>query len=118
MCHMISLSSINLIIFIFLLSFLSQEFFIMSKHHLNHFSLTQFILVKDVQILFLCDCCARQKKFCVISDKFNKCSEYVHLKKLCLLFSDSLIMNVAKLLKTHEKIEKKQTALFDEKQCL
>src|SRR5205085_12476527 len=90
----------------------------MSKCCLDHFFLTQFILVKDVQMLSLYDCCTRQKKFCVISDKFNKCSECVHSKKLCLLFSDFLIMNITQLLKIHEKIEKKQAALSDEKQHL
>src|SRR5881394_2688178 len=90
----------------------------MSKCCLDHFSLTQFIFVKDVQMSSSCDCCARQKKFCVISDKFNKCSKYVHSKKSCLLFSDFLIMNVTQLLKTCEKIEKQQIILSDEKQCL
>src|SRR5204863_1423413 len=69
-------------------------------------------------MLSFCDCCARQKKFCVIFNKFNKCSECICLKKLCSLFSDSLVVNVAQLLKTCEKIEKEQTALSDEKQCL
>src|SRR5436190_5906491 len=90
----------------------------MSKHCLDHFSLTQFIFVKDVQMLFSCDCCTRQKKFCVISDKFNKYSECVYLKKSCSLFSDFLIINVVQLLKIHEKIKKEQTAFFNEKQCL
>ena len=57
-------------------------------------------------------------KFCVISDKFNKCSECVCLKKSCLLFSDSLTVNIVQLLKTCEKIEKEQAALSDEKQHL
>src|SRR5205085_7716617 len=91
---------------------------IMFKCHLNHFFLTQFILAKNVQMLSFCDCCARQKKFCVIFDKFNKCSECVCLKKSCSLSSDSLIMNVVQLLKTHEKIEKEQTAFSNEKQHL
>src|SRR5438034_11292397 len=90
----------------------------MSKHCLDHFSLTQFILAESVQISFFCDHCAQQKKFCVISDKFNKCSECVHSKKLCLLFFNFLTVNVAQLLKIHEKIEKEQTAFFNEKQCL
>ena len=79
----------------------------MSKCYFNHFSLTQFILVKDVQMSSSCDYCAEQKKFCVISDKFNKYNEYICLKKSCSLFSDFLIVNVAQLLKTCEKIEKK-----------
>src|SRR5438046_1845354 len=90
----------------------------MFKHCLDHFFLTQFILVKDVQMSFSCDCCARQRKSCVISDKLNKYSECIHSKKLCLLFSDSLTVNVTQLLKTCEKIEKEQTALLNEKQCL
>ena len=90
----------------------------MFKCCLDHFFLTQFILVKDVQMSSSCDHCTRQKKFCVIFNKFNKCSECVHSKKLCLLFSSFLTVNVAQLLKTHEKIEKKQAALLDEKQHL
>ena len=90
----------------------------MSKHHLNHFFLIQFILAENVQISSFCDHCTKQNKLCVISDKFNKCSECIHLKKSCLLFFSFLIMNVAQLLKTHEKIEKKQTAFSNEKQYL
>src|SRR5204863_517525 len=90
----------------------------MFKCCLNHFSLTQFILAEDVQMLSLCDHCTRQKKFCIIFNKFNKCSECVHSKKLCSLFFNFLIMNVVQLLKAHEKIEKEQIAFFDEKQCL
>src|SRR5437868_1706724 len=90
----------------------------MSKCCFDHFFLIQFIFVKDVQMSFSCDCCAKQRKFCVISDKLNKCSEYVHSKKLYLLFSDFLTVNVAQLLKTHEKIEKKQIIFFNKKQCL
>ena len=90
----------------------------MSKYHFDHFSLTQFILVKDVQMSSFCDCCAKQKKFCVISDKFNKCSECVHSKKSCSLFFNFLIMNITQLLKIHEKIEKEQITLSDEKQYL
>ena len=114
-CHMIFFDSINFITFISFLNFLSQEFFIMFKCHFNHFSLTQFILAEDVQMLSFCDCCTRQKKFCVISDKFNKCSECVCLKKSCSLFSDFLTVNIVWLLKTHKKIEKKQTALSNKK---
>ena len=118
-CHMISLDFINSVTFISLLSFLSQEVsLIMSKCCLDHFSLTQFIFVKDVQMLSSCDCCTKQKKFCVVSDKFNKYSECVCLKKSCLLFSDFLTVNVVQLLKTCEKIEKKQTVFLNEKQCL
>src|SRR5204863_5888942 len=90
----------------------------MSKHHLDHFSLTQFILTENVQMSSSCDHCIRQKKFCVISDKFNKYSECVHLKKSCLLFFNSLTVNITQLLKTHEKIEKEQVTLLDEKQYL
>src|SRR5436190_14750568 len=90
----------------------------MSKCHFDHFFLTQFILAEDIQMLSSCDHCVRQKKFCVISDKFNKYSEYVCSKKLCSLFCDFLIMNVVQLLKTHEKIEKKQITLSNEKQHL
>src|SRR5437773_4028250 len=90
----------------------------MSKHHLDHFSLTQFILAENVQMPFSCDHCTRQTKFCVIFNKFNKCSECVYLKKLCLLFFSSLVMNIIQLLKTHEKIEKEQITLFDKKQYL
>ena len=90
----------------------------MFKCHLNYFSLTQFILVKDVQMLSFCDHCARQKKFCVIFNKFNKCSEYVHSKKSCLLFFSSLTVNIVQLLKTYEKIEKEQITFSDKKQHL
>src|SRR5436189_5906043 len=90
----------------------------MSKYHLNHFSLTQFIFVKDVQMSSFCNHCARQKKFCVIFNKFNKCSECVHSKKLCLLFFSFLIMNVTQLFKIHEKIEKEQIIYSNEKQYL
>src|SRR5438034_9618911 len=90
----------------------------MSKHHLDHFSLTQFILAEDVQMLSLCDHCTRQKKFCVIFNKFNKCSECIHSKKPCSLFFSSLVMNITQLLKIHEKIEKEQITLSDEKQHL
>src|SRR5436190_8987712 len=90
----------------------------MSKHHLDHFLLIQFILTKNVQMSSLCDHCAEQKKFCVISNKSNKCSEYVCSKKSCLLFSDFLTVNIVQLLKTHKRIEKKQTAFLNEKQCL
>src|SRR5204863_3158806 len=90
----------------------------MSKYCLDHFFLTQFILAENVQMLSFCNHCARQKKSCFLSDKFNKCSECVCSKKSCLLFFDFLIMNIAQLLKIHEKIEKKQTALSDEKQYL
>ena len=90
----------------------------MSKHHLNHFSLTQFILAEDVQMSFSCDHYARQKKFCIIFNKFNKYSEYVCLKKSCLLFFSFLIMNIMQLLKTCEKIEKEQITFSDEKQHL
>src|SRR5438034_1204226 len=85
-CYMIFLNFTNFVTFISFLSFLFQEvFFIMLKHHFNHFFLTQFILVKDVQMLFSCNCCTRQEKLCVISDKFNKYSEYVYLKKIVLI---------------------------------
>ena len=57
-------------------------------------------------------------KFCVISDKSNKCSECVCLKKSCLLFFSFLIVNIVQLLKACEKIEKKQAAFLNEKQCL
>src|SRR6266496_4048020 len=67
---------------------------------------------------FSCDHCTRQRKSCVLSNKSDKCNECVHSKKSCLLFSDFLIMNVMQLFKTHEKIEKEQTALSDEKQYL
>src|SRR5207248_298572 len=50
--------------------------------------------------------------------KFNKCSECVHLKKLCLLFFSFLVMNIAQLLKIHEKIEKEQITFFNKKQHL
>src|SRR5438034_9674060 len=90
----------------------------MFKHHFNHFFLTQFILAEDVQMSFLCDHCARQKKFCIIFNKFNKCSECVHSKKSCSLFFNFLTVNITQLLKTHEKIEKKQITFFDEKQHL
>ena len=90
----------------------------MFKCHLNHFSLTQFIFIENVQMSSFCDHCTRQKKFCVIFNKFNKYSEYVHSKKSCLLFFNFLIVNVVQLLKIHEKIEKEQTAFFNEKQCL
>ena len=115
---MIFFNSINFVTFISFLSFLFQEFFIMSKCCLNHFSLTQFILAEDVQMSSLYDCCARQKKFCIIFNKFNKCSKYVHSKKSCLLFSSFLTVNIIWLLKIHEKIEKKQITFFNEKQCL
>ena|SRR5436190_848462 len=90
----------------------------MFKYCFDHFSLTQFILAENVQILIFCNCCARQKKFCIISDKFNKYSKCVYLKKSCSLFSDFLTVNVAQLLKTCEKIEKKQITLSNKKQCL
>ena len=90
----------------------------MSKHHLNHFFLTQFILAEDVQMSSSCDHCARQKKSCVISDKFNKCSECVHSKKSCSLFSDSLAVNMIQLLKIHEKIKKEQIIFSNKKQYL
>ena len=116
---MTSLDSINLITFVFLLNFLSQEvLFIMSKCCFDHFFLTQFIFVKNVQMSFSYDCCARQKKFCVIFNKFNKCSKCVCLKKSCSLFFSFLIMNSTQLLKTYEKIENERTVLSDEKQCL
>src|SRR5436190_773585 len=116
---MIFFSFFNSVTFISFLNFLSQEIsFIMSKYYLDYFSLTQFILAEDVQMLSSCDHCARQKKFCVISDKFNKYSECVYSKKSCLLFFNFLIINVMQLLKTCEKIEKKQAVLSDEKQHL
>ena len=90
----------------------------MSKHYFDHFFLTQFIFVKDVQMSFSCDHCAEQKKSYVILNKFNKCSECVCSKKLCLLFSDSLTVNIVWLLKTCEKIEKEQVTFLNEKQCL
>src|SRR5436190_16716495 len=94
-CHMIFFDSFNLITFISLLSFLFQEvLFIMSKHHFDHFFLTQFILVKDAQMSSSCDHCIRQKKFCVILNKSNKCSECVHSKKSCSLFSSFLTVNI------------------------
>ena len=104
--------------FISFLSFLFLRFFIMSKCCFDHFFLTQFIFVEDVQMLSLCECCVKQKKFCVVSDKSDKCSKCVHLKKSCSLFFSFLIVNVAQLLKACEKIEKKQIALSNEKQCL
>jgi len=69
-------------------------------------------------MLSSCDHYARQKKFCVISDKFNKYSECIHSKKMCLLFSDSLTVNVVWLFKTCEKIEKEQITFLNEKQYL
>src|SRR5438876_96234 len=90
----------------------------MSKHHFDHFFLTQFILAEDVQMLSSCDHCARQKKLCVVSDKFNKCSECVCFKKSCSFSFSSLAVNVMQLLKIHEKIEREQIMFSDEKQCL
>src|SRR5436190_9542873 len=95
-CYMIYLDSINSVTFVSFLNFLvSRTFFIMLKCCLDHFFLTQFILAEDVQMLSSCDHCARQRKSCVVSDKSDKCSECVHSKKTCLLFSDFLIMNIA-----------------------
>ena len=117
--HMISVNFTYLVTFISFLAFLFQEiFFIMFKCYFDHFSLTQFILTKDVQMLSSCDHCARQQKFCVIFNKSNKYSKYVCSKKSCSLFCNFLTVNVVQLLKTCEKIEKKQTALSNKKQCL
>ena len=103
----------------FFLKFLVlRSLFIMSKHHFDHFFLIQFILVKDIQMLSFCDHCNRQKKFCVIFNKFNKYSECICSKKLCSLFFSSLTVNVMWLFKIHEKIEKEQTVFFNEKQYL
>src|SRR5436190_22722908 len=90
----------------------------MSKHYFDHFSLTQFILVKDVEMSASCNYCTKQKKSCVISEKSDKYNKYVHFKKLCFLSFNFLVMNVFQLLQTCEKIEKKQTALFNKKQHL
>src|SRR5438034_542877 len=111
--HVINFNSTYLIIFIFFLSFLFSRFFIMSKHHLDHFSLTQFILAEDVQMSFSCKHCVKQKKSCVVSDKSDKYSECVHSKKSCSFSFNSLAVNVVQLLKIHEKIEKKQTVFSD-----
>jgi hypothetical protein len=90
----------------------------MPKRRLDHFSLAQFILAEGVQMPSPCDRCAKQKKPCVISDKSDKCSECVRSKKPCSLSSGSLAVDVARLLKAREKIEKEQAALSDEKQRL
>src|SRR6266487_1431719 len=82
--HVIIFSSTYFIIFVSFLSFLFSRSFIMLKYYLDYFYLTQFILAEDIQMLFLCKCCAKQKKFCVVSDKLNKCSKCIYLKKSCL----------------------------------
>ena len=93
--HVINLNFIYSVTFISFLSFLFSRFFIMLKYCFNYFFLTQFILVENIQISFLCNCCAKQKKSCIVSDKLNKYSEYVCLKKSCLFSFNLFVINVA-----------------------
>src|SRR5437773_5923530 len=50
------------------LRFLVSRIFIMSKHHLDHLSLTESIFAESVQMSSLCDCCTHLLFLCVLAD--------------------------------------------------
>ena len=67
----------------FFFKFLVSRIFIMFKCHLDHFLLTEFIFVENVQMSFSCDHCAHLLFLCVLVNSSEKCSKCVHVKKLC-----------------------------------
>ena len=91
----------------------------MSKHHLDHLSLTEFIFAESVQMLSFCDHCICLLLSCVLADSLKKCSEYVHVKKLCSFSSQSFFhVKIFCLLHAHEKLEQNQIIMKKEKEYL
>src|SRR5947207_2158648 len=69
------------------LKFLVSRIFIMSKHHLDHLSLTESIFAESVQMSSLCDHCICLSLSCVLVNSSEKCSKCMHIKKSCSFFS-------------------------------
>ena len=112
-------NSTYLIIFISFLSFLSQEFFIMSKYYLDHFSLTESIFAESVQMLSFCDHCIYLLLSCVLANSSEKYSECVCVKKSCSFsFQFFFHAEVSCLLCACKKLKQDQTIMKKEKKHL
>src|SRR6266487_5309296 len=91
----------------------------MSKYHLNHFLLTEFIFAENVQMLSSYDYCVCLLLLCVLVNSSEKCSECVCVKKSCSFFSQSFFCaEISYLLCAHEKLKQDQTIMKKEKECL
>src|SRR5436190_20539530 len=91
----------------------------MSKYHLNHLLLTEFIFVENVQMSFSCDHCICLLFLCVLADSSEKCSECVHVKKSCSFSSQSFFhVKISHLLHACEKLKQNQIIVKKEKEHL
>src|SRR5436190_11679760 len=91
----------------------------MSKCHLNHFLLTEFIFVKNVQMSSSCDYCIYLSFLCMLVNFSEKCSKCVHVKKSCSFsFQSFFHAEISHLLHTHEKLKQNQTVVKEEKEHL
>src|SRR5438034_10358112 len=91
----------------------------MSKHHLDHLSLTESIFAENVQMPSSCDCCAHLSLLCVLADSSEKCSKCVHVKKSCSFSSQSFFRaKISCLLHACEKLEQNQIIMKKEKKHL
>src|SRR5438046_2280060 len=91
----------------------------MSKHHLDHLLLTEFILAENVQMSFFCDHCICLSLSCVLADSSKKYNKCVHVKKSCSFSSQFFFhTEISHLLHAHEKLEQNQTIMKKEKKCL
>src|SRR5436190_4215837 len=91
----------------------------MSKCHLNHFLLTEFIFVKNVQMSSSCDYCIYLSFLCMLVNSSEKCSKCVHVKKSCSFSSQFFFhAEISHLLHAHEKLKQDQTIVKKEKEHL
>src|SRR6266480_5363371 len=91
----------------------------MSKCHLDHLFLTEFIFAENVQMSCSCDHCAHLSFLCVLVNSSEKCSKCVHVKKLCFFSSQSFFhAEISHLLHAHEKLKQDQIIMKKEKKCL
>src|SRR5205085_4746897 len=80
---------------------------------------TEFIFVENVQMLFSCDHCVCLSLSCVLADSSEKCSECVHVKKLCFFSSQFFFCaEIFCLLHACEKLEQNQIIMKKEKKHL
>src|SRR5436190_21607207 len=91
----------------------------MSKHHLDHLSLAEFILAESVQMSSFCDHCTHLSLLCVLVNSSEKCSKCVHVKKSCFFSSQFFFhLKIFYLLHAHEKLEQNQIIVKEEKKHL
>ena len=91
----------------------------MSKHHLDHLSLTESIFAESVQMSSSCDHCTHLSLSCVLVDSSEKCSKCVHVKKSCSFSSQSFFcVKISHLLHACEKLKQNQIIMKKEKKHL